>query len=73
VEAQIYPAQQFAQATPKGYPILLAYAEAIGNATIFERLKESWNIGRLRYPFECKHDLYNKSVKVTLESSRKCK
>jgi len=73
VEAQRHPAQKLVQATPKGYPTLLEYAEAIGNATILECMKESWNIRKLRYHFGCKRDLYNKSVKVTLESFRKCK
>ena len=32
-------AQKLTQATPKGYPTLLAYAEAVGNATILEPIK----------------------------------
>ena len=34
------PAQKLVQATSIGYPALLAYAEAIGNAAIVERMKE---------------------------------
>uniref|UniRef100_UPI00358FF9DE uncharacterized protein isoform X2 n=1 Tax=Myxine glutinosa TaxID=7769 RepID=UPI00358FF9DE len=64
------PAQKLAQATPNGYPTRLAYAEAVGNATILERMKEAWNVGRLRYHFECKRDLYNMSVKVPMKSTR---
>ena len=66
------PVQKLAQATPKGYPTLLAYPEAVGNATMLERMKEAWNDARLRYHVECKRDLYNKSVKATLKSSHKC-
>ena len=64
-------AQKLAHATPKGYPTLLAYAEAVGNATMLERMKEAWNVTRLKYHIECKRDLYNKSAKATLKSSRK--
>lgn len=66
------PAQKLAQANPKGYPTLLAYAEAVVNAKILEHMKQAWNVGRLRYHAECKRDLYNKSVKVTRKSTRKC-
>ena len=47
------PAQKLAQATPKGYPTLLAYAGSVGNATILEPMKEAWNVGRLIYYIEC--------------------
>lgn len=67
------PAQKLVHVTPKGYPTLLGYAEAIGNATILERMKESWSVRRLRYHFECKRDLYNKSVKASLKTTRKCR
>uniref|UniRef100_UPI00358E1F55 uncharacterized protein n=1 Tax=Myxine glutinosa TaxID=7769 RepID=UPI00358E1F55 len=33
-------------------------------------MKEAWNVARLRYHLECKRDLYNKSVKVTMKSTR---
>ena len=67
------PAQKLVKVTPKGYSTLLAYAEAVGSSTVLEHLKKSWHAGRLRYHFECKHDLYNQSVKVTLKSTRKLK
>ena len=67
------PAQRMVKVTPKDYLTLLAYAEAVKSATILEHLKESWHAGRLRYHFECKCDLYNKSVKVTLKLTCKCR
>ena len=66
------PAQKLVQATPIGYPALLAYAEAIGNAAIVERMKEAYKFKRLRYHRESRRDLYNESVKVTTKSTRKC-
>ena len=59
------PARKLLQVTPKGYPTLLAYAEAIGDATVSESMKEAWSVGRLRYHFKCRSDLYDKSVKAT--------
>ena len=35
------PTQKLVQATSKGYPGLLAYAEAVGNEAILMRLKEA--------------------------------
>ena len=67
------PAQKLVKVTPKGYPTLLAYAEAVGSSTVLEHLKKSWHAGRIRYHFECKRDLYNQSVKITLKSTRKLK
>ena len=64
--------QKLVQATPKGYPALLACAEAIGNAAIVECMKEACKVERLRYHRECRHDLYNESVKVTMKSTCKC-
>ena len=64
--------QKLAQGTSKGYPSLLQYAEAVGNDSILERMKEAWNVGRLRYHLECKRDLYNQSVKARKRSTRKC-
>ncbi len=64
------PVQKLVQVTQKGYSTLLTYAEVVGNAIILERM-EAWNVGRLRYHFECKRDLYNMSVKVTKKSARK--
>ena len=51
---------------------LLAYAEAIRNAAIVERMKEACKFKRLRYHRECRCDLYNESVEVTTKSTRKC-
>ena len=65
------PARKLLQVTPKGYTTLLAYAEAVGDATVLERMKEAWTVGRLRYHFKCRCDLYNKSVKATMNSTRK--
>jgi len=60
------PAQNLIKGTPKGYPTVLAYAEAVENPAILEHLNEAWHAARLsmRYHNECKHDLYNKSDKV---------
>jgi len=67
------PTQKLAQVTSKGYHTLLAYAEAVEDAAILEHMKESWSDRKLRYHFECRRDLYNKSVKVTSKSTRKCR
>ena len=64
------PVLKLAWVTLKDYPILLACAEAVGNAAILDHLqmKESWRNRRLRYHFKCKSDLYNNLVKVTLKT-----
>ena len=58
------PTQKLVQATPKVYPALSGYAEAIGNAEILDQMKEACKAGGMRYHKECKRDLYNESVKV---------
>lgn len=66
------PTQKLVQATSKGYPGLLAYAEAVGNEAILMRLKEACEVEGVRYHKQCKCDLYNESVKVTTKATRKC-
>ncbi len=65
------PTKIISQVTLKGYPTLLAYAKVLGDATILERMKKAWSIGKLRYHVECKRDMYNKAVKANMESNRK--
>ena len=65
------PTQKLVQAIPKVYPTLSGYAEAIGNAEILDHMKEACKAGGMRYHKDCKHDLYNESVKVNKKSIRK--
>ena len=65
------PTKKLSQATSKGYPTLLEYANVVGNAAIMERLKKSWSIENPRYHLECRCDMYNKAVKCTMKSNRK--
>ena len=58
------PTQRLVQATPKVYPTLSGYAEAIGNAEILDHMNEACKAGGMRHHKECKRDLYNESVKV---------
>ena len=66
------PVPKPAQVTTKDYPVILAGAEAVGNAAIQRcmHMKESWRVRRLKYMFhfECKSDLYNNFNKVTLKT-----
>ena len=65
------PLQKLVSATPRGYPALLGYAEAAGDVTVVERMKEACKVEKLTYHKECRRDLYNKSVKVIRKSTRK--
>ena len=65
------PTQKLVQVTSKGYPGLLAYAEAVGNEAILMRLKEAREVEDVRYHKQCRCDLYNESVKVTTKATRK--
>lgn len=64
-------AQKLVQATSKGYPALLGYAEAAGNTGILDRIKEACRTKEVRYHRECKRDLFNKSVKAAAKSTCK--
>ena len=64
------PAQNLVHVIPKGYPALRAYAQASVNSTVEEHMKASIQDRRAEVPYrECKHDLYNESVKVTRKST----
>ena len=65
------PLQKLVSATPRGYPALLGYAEAAGDVTVVERMKEARKVEKLTYHKERRRDLYNKSVKVIRKSTRK--
>ena len=64
-------AQKLLQATSKGYPTLLEYAEAVGDVAVLERMKEAWSARELRYHLKCRRDLYNNSIKANIKSTRK--
>src|SRR6218665_459959 len=61
-------AQKLTWTTVKGYPTLLAYAEAVQDVEILQRMKASDKADRLGYHLECRLDLYNKYLKVTSKS-----
>ena len=66
------PAQKLVKVTPKGYPyLLIAYiCRSYWKFYSFRAFEKSWHALRLRYQ---KRDLYNKSVKITLKSTRNVK
>ena len=56
------PARKLVLATPKGYPTLLAYAEAIGDATVSERMKEAWSVGSSASIQRCMHSFTSSQI-----------
>ena len=58
--------------TAKGYPTVLGYAEQVQDPSILKRIADGWTAGHLSYHKQCRCDLYNRSVSVTNQSTRKC-